>query len=163
VFVAAFFLQFADTDHLQIPNFDNLYLDMNGIVHNCSHPEGADPSKVLDEEQMFGDIMRYIEMLFNIVKPRRVFYMAIDGQLSIVLVPPRTLDNADVWYAGCAPRAKMNQQRARRFRSAQEAAENAAKLAKKTGKQAFIAFDSNCITPGTPFMARLQVGSVAVR
>ena len=74
---------------------------------------------------------------------------------------------------GVAPRAKMNQQRSRRFRSAREAqekeadkqelikllkqqnggtlpAENAESVAKK-------AFDSNSITPGTPFMDTLAL------
>ena len=49
-------------------------------------------------------------------------------------------------------------QRARRFRSAEEAAEAASK-AEREGKlvaNAADRFDSNCITPGTPFMARLQ-------
>ena len=54
----------------------------------------------------------------------------------------------------------MNQQRARRFRSAQEA-EDAVKQAKAKGqydesKSDEDKFDSNCITPGTPFMCRLQ-------
>lgn len=59
---------------------------------------------------------------------------------------------------GCAPRAKMNQQRARRFRSAKDAQE-ARDKAVREGKDVSDAgdrFDSNCITPGTPFMVRLQ-------
>lgn len=51
----------------------------------------------------------------------------------------------------------MNQQRARRFKSAREA-EEAAKRAEERGEplpDAASRFDSNCITPGTPFMARL--------
>ena len=58
---------------------------------------------------------------------------------------------------GVAPRAKMNQQRGRRFRSAREAEQNE-KKAKDKGEKLpeEERFDSNCITPGTPFMVRLQ-------
>lgn len=52
---------------------------------------------------------------------------------------------------GVAPRAKMNQQRGRRFRSAKEAELNE-KRAKDRGEvlPSEARFDSNCITPGTP-------------
>lgn len=52
---------------------------------------------------------------------------------------------------GVAPRAKMNQQRARRFRTARDALESK----KKQKEEAAAHFDSNCITPGTEFMAQL--------
>ena len=57
---------------------------------------------------------------------------------------------------GVAPRAKMNQQRARRFKSAKEV-EEAAKEAASKGTLAADAgdrFDSNCITPGKTRVAR---------
>ena len=74
---------------------------------------------------------------------------------------------------GVAPRAKMNQQRSRRFRSAQDAKEKEAdkqellKLMKQQNPDfsasetdesiAKKAFDSNSITPGTPFMDILAI------
>ncbi|CAG0880861.1 unnamed protein product [Cyprideis torosa] len=120
----------------QIPEYDNLYLDMNGIIHVCSHPNDDDPHFRITEEEIFSDICKYIRYLFNTIKPRKVFYMAVDG---------------------VAPRAKMNQQRGRRFRSARDALnkeEEALKRGETLPEEA--RFDSNCITPGTPFMVRLD-------
>lgn len=121
---------------------DNLYVDMNGIIHPCSHPEQGPQPKT--EEEMYENVCLYVDRLFRIMRPRKLLYLAIDG---------------------VAPRAKMNQQRARRFRSAQEARENLeveenvrAELTKMGQKvpPAKKAWDSNVITPGTPFMLRLS-------
>ncbi|XP_058517368.1 5'-3' exoribonuclease 1 isoform X3 [Ochotona princeps] len=120
----------------QIPEFDNLYLDMNGIIHQCSHPNDDDVHFRISEDKIFTDIFHYLEVLFRIIKPRKVFFMAVDG---------------------VAPRAKMNQQRGRRFRSAKEAEEKIKKAIEKGETLPTEArFDSNCITPGTEFMARLH-------
>ena len=112
-----------------LPHFDNLYLDMNGIIHPCCHPQ--DSSKALTEGEMFAGIARYIDSLCAIVRPRKLIYLAVDG---------------------VAPRAKMNQQRARRYRKIQEEAE------RSRGRPASSpSFDSNVITPGTDFMHRLSL------
>ena len=50
-------------DYLQIPEFDNLYLDMNGIIHPCSHPNDDDPHFRITEEQIFSNIFHYIEVI----------------------------------------------------------------------------------------------------
>jgi XRN 5'-3' exonuclease N-terminus len=56
---------------------DNLYLDMNGIIHNCTH---ANEAKVdATEEEMVHRIFLYIERLVRIAKPQKVLFMAIDG------------------------------------------------------------------------------------
>ncbi|KAI9812956.1 MAG: hypothetical protein M1826_002739 [Phylliscum demangeonii] len=119
----------------RIPEFDCLYLDMNGIIHNCTHKDSDSPTFRLTEDKMFLAIFNYIEHLFGKIKPKKLFFMAIDG---------------------VAPRAKMNQQRARRFRTALEV-EVAKEKAIREGVEMPTeeAFDSNCITPGTEFMAKL--------
>jgi len=121
---------------------DNLYIDMNGIIHPCSHPEnGPQPTC---EEEMFENVCRYVDRLVRAMRPRQMLYLAIDG---------------------VAPRAKMNQQRARRFRAAQEARENreleenVREELLKVGQKVpptKKAWDSNVITPGTSFMLRLS-------
>jgi 5'-3' exoribonuclease 1 len=110
---------------------DNLYLDMNGIIHPCSHPNDDNPHFRITEEQIFLAIFNYIDALFTRIRPRKVFFMAVDG---------------------VAPRAKMNQQRSRRFRTAKDA-EDARRKAIANGEELpkDPAFDSNCITPGMLF------------
>ena len=118
-----------------MPDFDYLYLDLNGIVHCCSHPNDADAGFRISEEDIFKNIFQYIEILFNMIKPRKLFFMAVDG---------------------VAPRAKINQQRGRRFRTAKEAeAAEARARARGDTLPEGDKFDSNCITPGTEFMEQL--------
>ena len=75
-----------------------------------------------------------VKRIFDVVVPQRLLYIAVDG---------------------VAPRAKLNQQRARRFKSSRERLQA---LQSATSTAATIsAFDSNCITPGTEFMSKLSI------
>lgn len=53
----------------------NLYLDFNGIVHPCSHPENKPPPAT--ESEMMMEIFKYTERVVNMVRPRRLLYIAI--------------------------------------------------------------------------------------
>jgi len=132
------------TNEALLPEFDHLYLDMNGIIHGCTHPNHLDVSDVLSERDMVLGIMHYLDRIITqIVKPKVSVFMAIDG---------------------VAPRAKLNQQRSRRFRSAKDLAEatKSTKLKPLDGTDLNDAdpysgaFDSNCITPGTEFLLRIS-------
>ena len=60
-----------------MPVVDNLYLDMNGIIHNCTH--GNDPGRKITEQEMIVKVFGYLEKLFQIVQPQKLLFMAIDG------------------------------------------------------------------------------------
>jgi len=55
--------------------FDNLYLDMNGIVHPCSHPE--DRPAPATEEEMMVEVFKYTERVVNMVRPRKLLMIAV--------------------------------------------------------------------------------------
>ena len=127
-----------------MPDIDNLYLDMNGIIHPCSHPVDRESPKSIQE--MYNSVFDYVDKVVRIIRPRKLIYMAIDG---------------------VAPRAKMNQQRSRRFRAALEAMEKKQQkiiLEKEWKSKGLLEinddnefeFDSNVITPGTKFLQDLS-------
>lgn len=55
--------------------FDNLYLDMNGIVHPCSHPE--DKAAPETEEEMMFEVFKYTDRVVKMVRPRKVLMIAV--------------------------------------------------------------------------------------
>jgi len=52
---------------LQIPVFDNLYVDMNGIIHNLTHPSGKKGHSGISEKKMFTDICNYLEVNISLI------------------------------------------------------------------------------------------------
>jgi 5'-3' exonuclease len=42
-----------------VPIIDNLYLDMNGVIHNCSHGAGTDANTRMTEDEMVRSRSRF--------------------------------------------------------------------------------------------------------
>ncbi|GKY97941.1 hypothetical protein MPSEU_000752100 [Mayamaea pseudoterrestris] len=84
------------------PEIDRLYIDMNGIIHGCSHSNQTDTEGTsnVSMQEICSNVCYYLDRVVKeVAKPNELVYMAIDG---------------------VAPRAKLNQQRARRYRSGKE-------------------------------------------
>lgn len=90
-----------------------------------SHDEDA--AARIPDDRIFGAIFACLQHIFDRIKPRKLLFIAVDG---------------------VAPRAKMKEQRSRRFRVAQEAREKAERLGLSLGERQEGVFDPNSISPG---------------
>lgn len=124
--------------HYSFNKVDRLYFDLNCAIHPCSKKivENYDKTKKqYFEKKIIKATQDYIKKIIQLVKPTELIYLAIDG---------------------VAPRAKMEQQRSRRFKSIKE--KILIKNIKKQYDPEYIEsdiWDSNAITPGTKFMDTL--------
>lgn len=115
------------------------FLDFNSIIHPCSASVVAKLSKeaTIDDKlynNIFHAISEYTIKLVDIAQPSDLLYIAVDG---------------------VAPRAKMHQQRKRRYLSALRN-KHIASFKEHHGIP-HTKWDSNCITPGTDFMDKLDI------
>lgn len=84
---------------------DHLYFDMNGVLHLCTHPNSDEAVMVPTDEEIYRNLEAYLDrVITRVIRPRRSIYFAVDG---------------------VAPRAKLNQQRGRRFRSGRARSDSA--------------------------------------
>ena len=108
----------------------HLYFDFNNVVHNCALlPE------VSSEDEVIAASIEHVRKLSALISPTDTLFVAVDG------VPPR---------------AKMLQQRARRFAGVSDDADAGAGAGSK--QNAAAAWWNSCVvTPGTAFMNRLSI------
>jgi len=128
---------------------DSLYLDFNCAVHRCArvvaelrqhrkrtanaaaeYGDGEDQREL--EDEVIRESCEFVRKMARALRPRRYLYVAVDGM---------------------PPLAKMMQQRGRRYMSAMIADDTPQK--EENGRREE-RWDSNCVTPGTAFMARLD-------
>ena len=70
----------------ELADVDYFYLDMNGIIHTCTHSNN-DKLVLLNEREMFQRIFSYTDRLYKLVKPSRLMYLAVDGVAPRVSLP----------------------------------------------------------------------------
>lgn len=122
-------------------NCNNLYLDLNCAIHYCCREilkdvEYSKQNKNKIEEKMLNNVLKYIELLYDYSKPNKLLFIAVDGP---------------------APKAKMIQQRQRRFKKFYDKIKLNEILQEEgieipPDKEEW---DTNAITPGTIFMDKL--------
>ena len=118
-----------DENRLSTFDVECLFLDYNSMIHPCSHQLLAtlDETKGYSVDELdnliIDHVLDYTRYVINIINAKKVYIM-VDG---------------------VAPRAKIHQQRSRRYKS---------KMFKKDDNK--VKWDSNKITPGTCFMKKLN-------
>lgn len=121
---------------------DYLFMDYNNLIHTAYQEYLKKMENKLSNKSLYDiekEIIQHIvkktiDIVNNIVKPKKLFYIAMDGT---------------------PPRAKMEQQRLRRFKSVLEKGIEK-ELKAKYNLDNTEYFDSNNISPGTLFMQRLS-------
>ena len=114
--------------NLECPNnVKRLFLDFNGIIHSCKEEVFSDNGT---EKDIYPKILNYIQYIVESIQPSELLFISIDG---------------------IAPRAKMEQQRRRRYKSVQDRYLEPLLTGAPKRK-----WDSNAISPGTRFMTILD-------
>ena len=121
---------------LQTHNVDELYFDLNGLIHPaCSNvKKRGHIQKSEIEEQVMNETRSEITKVIELVHPSNYVNLSVDG---------------------VAPFAKMNQQRGRRYKSYY--INKKIQILNKKFNIESLEWDTNMISPGTPFMNNLML------
>uniref|UniRef100_A0A5S6QVR1 5'-3' exoribonuclease 1 n=1 Tax=Trichuris muris TaxID=70415 RepID=A0A5S6QVR1_TRIMR len=121
------------TNDSEILFYDNLYLNLSRVMSSW-HFRDTELRDVVDvESELLTKVSEFIEWIFALVKPTKVFFVATDG---------------------VSPVAKMNKQRARCFRLSKQAEYRSRD--QQSCESFSCRFDLNCITPGSVFADKLH-------
>ena len=119
-------------EKIDVPEIDNFYLDLNSVIHNVSHGNSILIScQNRKYEDIYQDVCDTIDKLFQIIKPRNLLFISVDG---------------------VAPRTKMNQQRIRRYRKNTNMTMEELEIIKEKNIDINNQFNSDAISAGTKFM-----------
>ena len=67
-------------EKVDVPEIDNFYLDLNSVIHNVSHGNSILIScQKRSYEDIYADTCDTIDKLFQIIKPKNLLFISIDG------------------------------------------------------------------------------------
>ena len=64
------------------PVIDHLYLDLNGVLHNCAKEKNSVFKNLINGKELeaiFIDILNYTNYIINMVQPKKSLFIGIDG------------------------------------------------------------------------------------
>jgi 5'-3' exonuclease len=113
---------------------DNLYIDFNSLIYGVIPKIDVKLGNYEYENKLIEEIMNRLLHICNVVNPKKIMYVAVDGT---------------------PPRAKMVQQRARRYKTLKE--QNFIKDIERKYKVSLPhEWNKSAISPGTTFMSKLS-------
>ena len=122
-----------------IPAIDNLYLDLNSIIHECAHSSTENILSLLKEktnEEIYFEVCEFINQIVEFVNPQSLIMIALDG---------------------VNPLAKINGQlSSRHIKSFERSEEIENFLHHELNFEKINYFDENKISPSTDFMINLE-------
>jgi 5'-3' exonuclease len=133
---------YKDTHFLwrKLKDVDYFYIDFNSIIYGLVAKIDKKTKEKEYEKILLNDINTYLQnIICNVVKPKKRVYIAFDGSV---------------------PRAKMIQQRSRRFKSIQDTTYITA-LKEKHGIKKEYVWSQLQISPGTEFMVKVSKSILA--
>jgi 5'-3' exonuclease len=118
-----------------LKHVDYFYIDFNAIIYNTLANIDKKTKKENYEKVLLKEINKFLQhVICEVVRPKKGLYIAFDGSV---------------------PRAKMMQQRFRRFKGVKET-EYKNKLKEEHGVESSYQWDSRQISPGTEFMDKVS-------
>lgn len=117
---------------------DNFFVDLNGLIYSAARDSFSLYRDILRPKRMadiFSSVIENLNSLINKVRPTKRLFIAVDG---------------------VAPKAKMNQQRQRRYKSTRESQDTTLFMKELLGIQQPVSeLPNNSICPGSDFMLEL--------
>jgi 5'-3' exoribonuclease 2 len=67
----------------QVKHFDNLYIDMNGLIHPITQTKTESQDQKENEKIWFDRLVKYMDRLMKAIQPKNLLFISIDGLVKL--------------------------------------------------------------------------------